>query len=291
MAAGAADHGSPRVSVILSTYNRQATLERAITSVLAQDHPTLELLVVDDCSSDDTPDLLARWSGDDRVRVLRNEANRGLPASLNRAIRHARGAYLARIDDDDHWTDPGKLTAQLRWMASHPRGVLIGTAYVDEWGRTITNPETDSAIRRQMLLRCPFCHSSILMRAEAVAAAGGYDETLPYAEDWELWMRVGRLGTLGNLPKVAVVKARGEDTLSERYFNRQLAMAYRFAARYGRDYPGRFRARALHGFNRAFFRLFAVGGGPHRFMSRAFRRVFRLEQAGADKPPGRVDGP
>ncbi len=272
--------GAPLVSVILSTRNRAATLGHAIDSVFQQTHDRVELVVVDDASDDETPRLLAERSDDVRLRCLRNEENRGLPASLNRGIALARGSYIARIDDDDHWTDPGKLAAQLAWMEAHPEGVLVGTAYVDEWGRKTVNPLSDRDIRRQMLMRCPFCHSSVLMRAEAVAQAGGYDATLPYAEDWELWMRLGRLGELGNLDRVTLVKARGDDTLSERYFQRQLAMASRFAAQHADGYPRAFRARAMHAFNRGFFAVFPAGGRAHAAMSRWFRRVFRLEAPG-----------
>lgn len=275
------DGGLPAVSVILATHNRAATLDAAIESVLDQTLADLELVVVDDASEDDTPQRLARWvERDARVKVLRNGENRGLPASLNRGISEARAPLLARIDDDDRWTDRDKLAAQLRWMRDHPDTVLLGTAYVDEWGRRTANPVEDGAIRRQMLSRCPFCHPSVVMRAETVRAVGGYDETLPYAEDWELWLRLGRVGGLANLASVTLVKARGDDTLSERYFQRQLAMASGFAKRFAADYPRAMRARAFHGFNRLFFRLVPAGGRLHRGMGRVFRRVFRQGEAG-----------
>ena len=264
------------ISVVLATRNRSGLVGRAVDSVLSQRGVDLELLVIDDASEDTTADELARWRDDGRVRVVRNDRRRGLPASLNRGIGLARGAFIARIDDDDVWTDERKLDAQLDWMRAHPDTVLLGTAYVDEWGRETRNPSDDAAIRRQMLLRCPFCHSSVLFSTAAFRAAGGYDETLDYAEDWELWMRLGREGRLANLDRVCLVKAAGEDTLSARHFERQLRSAGTLAARHAAHYPGRWRARGLHAFNRAFFRVFPAGGRVHGWMGGAFRQFFRL---------------
>jgi glycosyltransferase involved in cell wall biosynthesis len=271
-----------RVSVILATRNRADRVGRAIESVLSQRDVDLELILVNDASEDDTAAVLAGWCGDDRVRVVENARRRGLPASLNRGLSRARGEFIARIDDDDVWNDPDKLAEQLAWMRRHPDTVLLGTGYVDEWGRETRNPADDEAIRRQMLMRCPFCHSSVLFTAAAVRAAGGYDETLDYAEDWELWMRLGTRGRLANLERICLVKSAGEDTLSARHFDRQLRSAGALSARHAAHYPGRHRARALHAFNRWFFSVFPAGGKVHGLMGGAFRRVFGLgrEDAG-----------
>lgn len=263
----------------MSTRNRAATLPRAIESVLAQQDAHFELIIIDDHSLDQTPETLARWAADERVTCLRNDKNLGLPASLNRAASLARGEFLARIDDDDHWTDQRKLNQQLDWMESHPDGVLLGTAYVDEQGREIINPLSDAEIRQQMLFRCPFCHSSVVMRRSGFDAVSGYDESLPYAEDWDLWLRLGARGVMGNLDAVTLVKEPGENNLSQRFFHRQLAMAQDFVRRYGSDYPQAGKASALHRFNRLFFRLVPVNSGLHRGMGRLFRRVFQLESA------------
>ncbi|MEM1412529.1 MAG: glycosyltransferase [Pseudomonadota bacterium] len=272
------DNGrSELVSVLLATHNRADRVSAAIESVLAQRHSDLELLVIDDASTDHTPEVLAQWSDDPRIRCFRNEQNQRLPTALNRIASEARGPFLARIDDDDHWTDAEKLTAQLAWMRMHQDGVLVGTGYVDEWGRETHNPSDDESIRRQMNLRCPLCHPTVLMRRDAFEAVGGYDTTLPYAEDWELWMRLGQAGRLGNLERITLVKARGGDTLSERYFEEQLLLATQLLKRHGDAYPGVGRARVMHAFNRGFFRCFPVGGRMHRVAASTFRRVFDLE--------------
>jgi glycosyltransferase involved in cell wall biosynthesis len=263
----------------MSTFNRAGTLARAVESVLAQEDASLQLLIVDDHSSDGTAELLGRWQDDGRVVTVRNTQNLGLPASLNRAAALSRGEFLARLDDDDYWTDTRKLSKQLAWMDSRPDGVLLGTAYVDEQGRASENPLTDEAIRGQLLFRCPFCHSSVLMRRAAFEAVAGYDESLPYAEDWDLWLRLGAQGAMGNLDAVTLVKEPGDNTMSRRFFHRQLAMAQGFAERYGADYPGARRAAALHRFNRLFFSIVPVNSALHRGMGKAFRKAFQLESA------------
>jgi glycosyltransferase involved in cell wall biosynthesis len=252
-------------------------------SVLAQDYPALELFVVDDGSTGDTAELLARYAAETRLRVLRNQSNRGLPASLNRGIAESSGDYVARIDDDDYWSDARKLSRQVDFVQRRPDCGLLGTAYVDEWGRTITNPLEDGAIRQQMLFRCPFCHPSVLIRRAALEQAGGYDETLPYAEDWDLWLRIGRDWGLANLADVTLVKQQGTATLSERHFKPQLAMASDFCRRYAANYPRAWRARTYHRFSRLFFSVFPRGGFVHGFMKRLFLRSFRLRHRG---PPG-----
>ncbi len=260
----------------MSTRNRSTTLSRAIESVLNQQDVSVELIIVDDHSSDQTRDVLVNWRDDQRVICMHNAENLGLSASLNRAARRASGEYLARIDDDDYWTDNTKLRQQLAWMEAHPDGVLLGTAYIDEQGRESTNPLSDTEIRKQMLFRCPFCHSSTLIRRTAFEAASGYNESLPYAEDWDLWARLGKRGVLGNLDQVTLIKEAGESTLSQRYFQRQLRMAQNLAEQYAGAYPGASRAVMFHRFSRVFFGLVPLNSAIHRGMSKLFRRVFQL---------------
>ncbi len=262
----------------MATHNRAGLIRRAAESVLAQEDVSLELVIVDDGSSDDTPSVLSELSADPRVKVMTHTRNRGLPASLNDGIANGRGKLVARIDDDDVWTAPDKLARQVRAFKAHPQLGLLGTAYVDEGGQVASNPQEDAAIRAQLLFRCPFCHSSIVMRRDAYELAGRYDESLPYAEDWDLWLRIGRNWKLGNLDDVCVVRHRGEATLSERYFHRQLDMATAFARRYAGDYPRPGLARIYHRVSQLFFRLAPVGGVLHRGLQGAFETVFRLRR-------------
>ena len=134
--------------------------------------------------------------------------------------------------------------------------VILGTSYVDDKGQTITNPLKDSAIRIQILTRWGFNHSSVLIRAEALRAAGGYDDSLPFAEDWDLWLRIDMKWRLENLAPVPLRKAQGGSTLSERYFIRQFEIIGRLSSNYGRHFPRRLRTKVYHALIIQFFRIF-----------------------------------
>ena len=117
---------NPKVSVVVTTYNRAALLPRAIRSVLAQTYEDYELIIVDDCSTDDTPDVI-RTFVDSRIRVVRHAENTGQSAAINTGIRLARGEYIAFLDDDDEWVE-SKLLRQVRALdESDPRVGLVYT--------------------------------------------------------------------------------------------------------------------------------------------------------------------
>ena len=125
-----ADSLPPRVSVVIPTYNRAGLLPRAVASVLAQTWTEFELLIVDDHSTDGTPAAIARFA-DGRIRSFRHPRNSGQSKALNTGIGHARGDYLAFLDDDDEWL-PGKLAAQVAVLDAAPSGVGLVYCWHDE---------------------------------------------------------------------------------------------------------------------------------------------------------------
>jgi glycosyltransferase involved in cell wall biosynthesis len=199
---------TPAVSVLMSVRDGAPWVRDAVESVLAQTAPDLELIVIDDGSADDTAALLAAIR-DPRLSVTR-QAPAGLTRSLNRALARARAPLLARLDADD-WSAPERLARQRAFLAAHPEVGLLGTAVreVDAAGRevrVVTPPGDDAALRWALIRRNPFAHSSVMMRRSALERAGGYDERLAVAQDYELWMRMSRVGALASLPEPLVVR-------------------------------------------------------------------------------------
>ena len=199
---------TPAVSVVMSVRDGERYLAAAIESVLTQTLRDLELVVVDDGSTDSSPQILAAYaSKDDRVVVHRHE-NAGLAISLNRGIGYARSPVIARLDGDDvAW--PRRLELQLAYLVRNPRIGLVGgaVAFIDEHGRQFAEvryPTTDAEIRRAFSSTTPFVHSAVMLRREVFDAAGGYRAPLLPAEDLDLWIRIGAVSELANLAETVV---------------------------------------------------------------------------------------
>lgn len=198
----------PAVSVLMSVWNGAPQVQEAVASVFSQTLKELELIVIDDGSTDSTPQILAGFA-DPRLRIERR-ARIGLTAALNAGLALARAPLVARLDADD-LSLPERLGRQLAFLDAHPDVGLLGTGAreIDGAGReagTVRPPAEDAAIRRA-LIRCnPFVHSSVVMRRAPVERVGGYDETFPVAQDYDLWMRLSGETHMANLPEALVVR-------------------------------------------------------------------------------------
>jgi glycosyltransferase involved in cell wall biosynthesis len=204
--------------MLMAVHDGAPWLREAVDSVLGQTLRDIELIVVDDGSTDDTAAMLGRVD-DLRLSVLR-QARAGLTVSLNRALRLATAPLVARLDADDVAL-PERLARQVAFLDAHPEVGVLGTGSfdTDEPGRVLATyrpPESDAAIRRALIRRNPFVHSSIMMRRSVLDAAGGYDETVAVAQDYELWLRLSRLTGLANLGEPLVRRRLGADRISIR---------------------------------------------------------------------------
>jgi glycosyltransferase involved in cell wall biosynthesis len=195
---------APAVSVLLPVRDGRRYLKEALDSVLGQTLAELEVIVVDDGSTDGTDAVLGAYD-DERLRVLRQEPS-GLVAALRLAAEAAQAPLLARMDADDV-SLPERLERQRRFLEDHPRvGVLgCGVELVDEDGSapsTILLPRDDGALRRRLLLRNPFTHGSVVLQRTAFDDAGGYRPRHGANEDYDLWRRIARNWELAALPEV-----------------------------------------------------------------------------------------
>jgi glycosyltransferase involved in cell wall biosynthesis len=194
-----------RVSVVMSVYNGDRFLRKAVDSILDQTYRDLELVVIDDGSTDGSAAILAGIA-DRRVRVVR-QANAGLTRSLNRGIGLSSGAYVARMDADDV-AHPRRLERQVAFMDAHPEVGLLGTAYdeIDAEDRVVGRrvfPTDDATLRATLIRYNPFFHASVMMRRDLLQEVGVYDERIPSSvQDYELWFRIARRSKLSNLSEL-----------------------------------------------------------------------------------------
>jgi glycosyltransferase involved in cell wall biosynthesis len=192
------------VGVIMAVWNGERHVADAVSSVLAQTHRDLELVIVDDGSTDGTPALLAELAGGDpRIRVVR-EANQGASAARNRAIAECRHDWLFNLDADDlMW--PERIERQLAFIAANPgaRVVAARAAYINErgegrgLGRTALPRVTSiEAFRREVAAgeAIGLCHSTVAYHRASVLQVGGYRPQFRGAEDTDLWARMAEAG-------------------------------------------------------------------------------------------------
>jgi GT2 family glycosyltransferase len=196
---------APAVSVLIPVYNGERYLDAALAGVLADDDPPREVIVVDDGSTDRTPAILEAWRRKDTRLVVLTQANAGVVAALERGRRAVRAPLIARLDADDI-AYPGRFAAQAAAFAADPDLVLLGTALdrIDAEGERagIIAYPADPARLAEILPRAnAFSSSSVMMRADAVEAAGGYRPLFPAAEDYDLWLRLSEHGRIANLPE------------------------------------------------------------------------------------------
>ena len=197
--------GNPQITVMMTVFNGLPYIEQAVASVLAQDHPSFELLVVDDGSTDGTGDFLAAID-DPRVRVL-SRPHEGRVAALNTAVGAARGIYLANLDADD-LALPGRLALSCDFLEKNPQVGAVGSAtqqYAVEGATTPRPPRrlprTDRAIRWWFLIRNPMFHSSVTYRTSAVRELGGFDPAYnTMDDDADMLLRIAARHRLTNLP-------------------------------------------------------------------------------------------
>ena len=201
---------APEVSVVIATRNRWALLSRnGLPSALGQEDVDLEVIVVDDCSADETPARLAELD-DPRVRVVRHESRRMLPAAHNTGVAEARGEWLAFLDDDDLWS-PRKLRTQLdAAVQENVDWVYSAAVVVDQHKRVLeADPFPDPKELPRLLLEGNFVPgggSNVIARAEVVRRVGGFDEHLVRFSDWDLWIRLTQAGLPAASPTVAVAR-------------------------------------------------------------------------------------
>jgi glycosyltransferase involved in cell wall biosynthesis len=206
-----------RVSVIIPSYNRANYLPLAVDSILAQSYPVFEIIIVDDGSTDDTPQIVKSFG--DRVRFYQQD-HRGVSAARNTGLELAQGNVIAWCDADDEW-EPDFLSSVMPVLETKPElgGVYTGFAHIDETGhrlphigvRTVPPSELYSALIENDFVLTP----TLVIRQECFETVGRFDSDFQICEDYDMWLRLARQFSIAGLPKPLVrVRVHGGNTIS-----------------------------------------------------------------------------
>jgi glycosyltransferase involved in cell wall biosynthesis len=226
---------APLVTVLLAVRDGEAYLGTALASVLGQTFSDLELVVVDDASTDATPEILA-GADDQRLRVLRNDAHLGLAGSLNRGLDEARGTYVARLDADDV-AMPRRLEMQLARIRSTPTIAIVGSGALEidasgRAGRVHAMPAGQVEVRWAALFSSPFLHPTVLVERDVLDRNGlRYDTGFEESEDYDLWSRLLERAEGDNLPDPLVLYRVHPEQASQRRRQLQRECQLRVACR------------------------------------------------------------
>jgi len=228
----------PAVSVLMPVRDGERFVAEAVESVLSGSFADLELVVLDDGSTDSTPQILERLAGaDPRLVVHRREPGRNLAEVLNAAAALSRGPLLARLDADDV-SLPGRLQLQTEFLDANPQVAVLGgqALLIDEEGREFGRaeyPTGNAELQEALRAGNPFVHSAMTMRREAFEAVGGYRPAFAHAEDLDLWLRLAAGREIANLPDPVVAYRihGGQQTLRKQDEQALFSIAARLSAR------------------------------------------------------------
>jgi GT2 family glycosyltransferase len=288
---------APRVSVVIPTFNGERFLADTLRAVLAQSLEPIELIVVDDGSTDATTAVVAATAPSAQVVT---QPNAGVSAARNHGLRLASGEFVVFLDQDDIW-HPQMLQRQVAWLDAQPGHDVVVCPY-QHWHPAAdgsyqppgqawpalkegADPDFTGWVYHQFLLDCWALTSGTLMRREAVLAVGGFDEALPYSEDWDLWIRMSQCSPFARLHWPVVLyrhhPVQGSRKPRERDFRCELLQAA--VLRYGQASPdGRSLPPGV--FERNLARYRAEFGRHHLLLGRRRTGIAHLWRAWCEQP-------
>ena len=196
------DSGTLKITVLMPVYNGEKYLQESIDSILNQSYSAFEFLIIDDGSNDNTVGIIEEYQ-DERICLVQNEHNLGIAATLNKGITMSRCEYIARMDSDDV-AHVNRLSEQLRFMDDNPDVAVCGSLM-----DSVDNPQIiydfpcGEIVDFHLLYGPPVAHPSAMIRKSVLVQNGFfYDETIKYAQDYDLWSRVSKAARITNIPQV-----------------------------------------------------------------------------------------
>ncbi len=234
----------PKVSIITLTHQgREKFLPKMIDSVKNQTLTDWELIVIDNGQYNDTEKIISELAKNDKRFVyIKNEIDPGISAARNLGLKTARGEFIAILDSDDWWSNKEKLANQVDYLKNNPNCVAVGTGVIviDEQDTEINkyqNPAAPEKIKSSILKKNPLAHSSVLYYRQAALHVGGYDETLPFLEDYDLWLKMGIIWPLANLSEYMTKYRQHASSVTREKILAMMKMNIRLVMKYRKDYP------------------------------------------------------
>lgn len=198
-------NNNPLVSVIIPTYNSNKYIKETLESILNQSYKNLEVIITDDCSSDNTLEIVKEYK-DGRIRILTNTKNLGISGNMNKGIGVSNGKYVAIMDADD-WSYPYRIEKQVKLMENNPKIVLC-SGYMDmcdenlNFKHTRTYPTSNRDIRKVLLKYNPIAHPASMWRKKALLKTNLYPlDVNNTCHDYALIFEISQFGELRNIPK------------------------------------------------------------------------------------------
>lgn len=215
---------APKVSVQIITKNRAKLLPLAIESALNQTYKNLEIIIIDNNSTDKTEELVKRYiSMDTRIKYFRVVESWDITKTRNYAISKSAGKYIAILDSDDFWLSEEKIEKQVNFLQKNTDYAVIGTnhIFVDIHNKEIQikkhlgeYKKTDEEIKERLLIKNQLLHSSTLINKQVLQEVGGYDERYSIWEDYALFLKIGREYKIANLPDIMTAYRKHSDNVS-----------------------------------------------------------------------------
>lgn len=270
----------PRVCVLLPVHNGEKYIESALRSVMGQSLRDIEILVVDDGSTDETPAILARLAAEDaRIRVERPDHNLRLPGALNFGLDRVQAPYVARMDADD-LCEPDRLEIQARFLDAHPDIVLVGCGAIDidaEDHEIRRRPAAADpfAVRWKLRFNLPFSHPTFMYRGAAMGLR--YDALWTVSEDYDIAARLSERGKMACLPEMLLRYRVHDASITGTKFALQLEEALAISTRVQKTDldPDIFDAMAI--FRETYYRRLPLDGAGKKTLFDAFRQMIAAD--------------
>lgn len=194
----------PLVSVTICSYNRADMITKAIQSAIDQSYQNIEIIVVDDASTDNTEEIVKSIHSSKPIKYFRNPVNLNIAGTRNKTVEYSSGEYIAILDSDDFWIDKNKIQEQVNFLESNKDFALVGTQakVIDQNGNftgEIKNHLINEDIQRNLLIRNQFIHSTVLYRKDKIIENNFFDKKNSPFEDYDLLLKIGRKNKLANL--------------------------------------------------------------------------------------------